>query len=60
MAQYRVFTLDEDGHINAPPTIVDAVDDLAVVQEAKRALNARAIEVWDSAWQIARLDPKDK
>src|SRR3954447_14454168 len=37
--QYRVFTLDQDGHINAPPAIIDADDGATGKASAERAPN---------------------
>jgi hypothetical protein len=56
MPEYRFYTLDPDGHIATPPTVVECQDDQTAVQRAKEALADLAIEVWESARLIARLD----
>jgi hypothetical protein len=56
MPEYRFYTLDPDGHIATPPTVVECQDDQTAVQRAKEALADLAIEVWESARLIARLE----
>jgi hypothetical protein len=57
MPAYRVYTVDKYGHISGPADIIDAADDEAARQEAKRMLDGHAIEIWDGTRRIAKFDP---
>jgi len=56
---YRLYTVKSDGHITGVPEVVDSPDDEAALQQAKKRLNGRAVEVWDSARCIGWIDPAD-
>jgi hypothetical protein len=58
MPHYRLYTLRADGHIAGLPAVIECPDDPAAVQEAKKILDGRAIEVWDRARMVIRLEPK--
>jgi hypothetical protein len=58
--QYRIYTLGKVGHIAGPPTVIDAADDQAAHQEAKRVLDGHGIEVWYGARRIAKFDPSHR
>ena len=58
MPGYRLYTFEKDGHIATPPREFDCSDDLAAVQEAKKVLDGHAIEVWEKARLVIRLQPK--
>jgi hypothetical protein len=60
MPAYRIYTLDDDGHIVGPPAVIDCPDDQAAIQEAKRTLDGKVIELWDGPRQIAKLAPMHK
>jgi hypothetical protein len=60
MPAYRIYTLGKDGHFAGPPAIIDAADDEAARQEAKRVRDGHAIEVWYGARRIAKFDPSHK
>jgi hypothetical protein len=59
MPTYRFYTLQPDGHIAAPPRIVELSDDAAAIKYAEHCLDGSAIEVWQHARQVTRLDPRD-
>ena len=59
MTQYRLYTLSSERRkITGPPEIVDCTDDAAAVERATQLLDGHAIEVWESARLIVRLEPK--
>jgi hypothetical protein len=60
MVAYRIFTLDNDGRIKGPPTIVRCGSDIAAVAEAQLLLDGKAIEVWQEARLVVHLDPMRK
>jgi hypothetical protein len=58
MPHYRLYTIGADGHIEGPPAEIDCPDDPAAVQEANKVLDGQAIEVWQKARLVIRLEPK--
>jgi hypothetical protein len=53
VALYRMYVLTDDDRIRAPPTIIDAVDETAAVEEASQLLDGKAIEVWNQyVWNL--------
>ena len=57
MALYRMYVLTDHDRIRVPPTIIDALDETAAVEEATLLLDGKAIEVWDQDRLVARLEP---
>ena len=57
MALYRMYVLTDDDRIRVPPTIIDALDETAAVEEASQLLDGKVIEVWDQDRLIARVEP---
>jgi hypothetical protein len=57
MHEYRIFLLDQHGHIAGPARILECADDRAAAEQAKQYLDEGAVEVWDRARRIVRLDP---
>ena len=60
MPAYRVYTLSPDGHIQAPPRIIDCPDDEAAMRQARQWLDGHLLEVWNENRKIGTLDPDDK
>ena len=50
---WHLFTRD----ITGPATILECPDDQAAVDQAQQHLNGRAVEVWNGARMVVRLDP---
>lgn len=57
MLAYRIYWL-EGGHIIGPPMIIECQDDHAAIEHAESVLDAKALEVWEHARMVARLEPK--
>jgi len=57
MHEYRIFTFDENGRIAGPATILECIDGQAAVAQAQQQLNGRALEIWNGARMVVRLDP---
>lgn len=60
MPAYRIYVVTKDGHIAQPPTVIECADDEAVLARAKRLLDDSAIEVWEHARLVHRLEPISK
>ena len=59
MAHYRIYVLDSGDHISEPPEEVECADDQAAIERAQSLLNGRAIEVWEGARCVARLESNE-
>jgi hypothetical protein len=57
MPDYRIYVLDKDGRIKKPAEHAVCSDDAAAVEKAKEQLGEEAIEVWDRARFVTRLEP---
>jgi hypothetical protein len=60
MADYRVYQLDESGHIHSPPETFECEGDEAAIQRAERMVDGHAIEIWQLDRLVIRLSSKDK
>ena len=56
MTLYRFYKIGKDGHITSPPEPVECCDDEAAIAEAKSRKDAQAIEIWDLARKVARVE----
>lgn len=60
MTSYRIYVLQEGGHITAPLHIVLCDEDEQAIRHAREHyLNGRPVEVWDEARCVVRLTPTD-
>lgn len=59
MADYRVFFVGADGHVDGYQAFVCDTDDNAIVR-AKQFLEDRPLELWTGARLVKRLYPRDK
>jgi hypothetical protein len=57
MQEYRIYTLDKDGKIGSPPEVIECEDDSAAFEHARQLLNGTAVEVWQTARRVGRLEP---
>ncbi len=58
MSVYKVYVLGGDGRVDAPPHVIECDDDGEAIRQARRYAVGTAIEVWQDATLVARLDPK--
>jgi hypothetical protein len=57
MIDYRVYSVQPDGHIHSPPKIIVCVDDADAEQQSRQLLEENVIEVWQCMRQVAVLTP---
>lgn len=57
MTEYRLYRVDEEGHIQGGPVIITCENDEAAIAQAKQYVDGVAIEVWDLARRVAVLPP---
>ena len=60
MAEYRLYTLNSFDAISRPPEVIECADDSEAIQKATQLLDGHAIEVWQAARVVVRLEPKQK
>ena len=58
MHMYRFYYLGSDGHIAGAPVVVEFPDDRVAIEAAEALLDRRAIDVWELARVVVRLEPK--
>ena len=58
MPHYRVYATTPDGHVTAPPIVIECADDQEAVGKAARFTNGTAIELWEGARLVVRF-PQD-
>jgi hypothetical protein len=57
--EYRLYRVDEEGHIQGAPVIVSCDDDDAAVAQAKQYVDGVAIEIWDRSRRVAVIPPAE-
>jgi len=55
MTHYRVYPLDQSGHIAGPPEDLTCDNDATAIEQAKRLVDGRDVEVWDSGRLVIHL-----
>jgi hypothetical protein len=59
MAHYRIYVTTTDGHVTAPPTVVECADDQEAIGKTAQFTNGKAVELWQGARFIVRF-PSDE
>jgi hypothetical protein len=59
MPHYRIYVTTTDGHVAAPPTVVECADDQEAIGKAAQLTNGKAVELWEGARFIVRF-PSDE
>ena len=54
MTDYRVYILNDKGHIQSDTVIVSA-DDAQAIEAAKKIVGARNVELWDGERLVGRF-----
>ena len=55
MPHYRIFKTNTDGHITGPALVIESLDDQEAIEQATRAANGCAAELWEGARLIVRF-----
>jgi hypothetical protein len=56
MPQYRLFPVDERGHVCDPPLIITARTDADAIAHGIVVVDGRAIEVWDEVRRVGMIE----
>jgi hypothetical protein len=59
MHPYRIYLIDEAGHILAPAVVIECGDDQEASAEAVKHTNGNSAELWDGARLVVRF-PSDE
>ena len=59
VAHYRIYSTTTDGHVTAPPTVIECSDDHEAIDKAAQLANGRSVELWEGARFIVRF-PSDE
>lgn len=57
MAEYRLYVLDDEGHVFGPAEIAKCAMDSEATELAGKRLNKFPVEVWQEARRVVRLQP---
>jgi hypothetical protein len=61
MPSYRIYLLDDDDHISRPPDILECADEQeAIGKAAPQATSGKAVELWEGARLIVRIQRATK
>jgi hypothetical protein len=55
MPLYRIYQLDDGGHISTPPKIVECADDQDAISKTAQVANGKTVELWEAARFIVRF-----
>lgn len=56
--EYRIYILDDDGHIDAPSINVRCLTDDEALSAARKYLHEHVVEVWCGSRRVGRLEPR--
>jgi hypothetical protein len=55
MPYCRIYSVDREGHISRPPSVVTCEDDGEATQQAKHLPKDSDVELWDGARFVGRI-----
>ena len=55
MADYRIYVMSKGNHIAGAPRVVSCATDDEAIENAKRHLDGRDLEVWEGARLVRRI-----
>jgi hypothetical protein len=59
MPLYRIYVTTSDGHVAAPPSVIECADDQEAIGKAAQFTNGKSVELWEGARFIVRF-PSDE
>jgi hypothetical protein len=57
MTDYRIYLLNDAGHVEAPPRIVRCNDDSTALRRARKFVENHPLEIWDLARHVGTIKP---
>jgi hypothetical protein len=58
MQEYRIYKLESENRVAAPPLLVVANDAQEAFAKARQMVDGHALEVWDKYHFLGRVEPK--
>jgi hypothetical protein len=58
MPLYRVYFVDNSGHIDRPPEVIDCENDQAAAEKARQFIDGFDIELWLENRMVLKLPKK--
>jgi hypothetical protein len=58
MPDYRIYRIDDEGHVRGCPAVVTCETDEQAIEHASIYRNGMALEVWDGGRLVRRLEPQ--
>lgn len=55
MPEYRIYSINADGHVASPPEIVECESDGEAADKARLLLDGKHLEIWDGTRRVAVL-----
>jgi hypothetical protein len=55
MPDYRLYPVDETGHIAGPPHVETCTSDEEAIAKAKSLVDGHDLEIWDRARMVAKI-----
>ena len=59
MPHYRLYPLDQGGHVCDPPNIIEADSDADAIAQAMQLVNGHDLEIWDQARRVGFIERRD-
>lgn len=60
MPHYRIYAITAENHIFGAPATIHSDNDGEAIATARSLMNGRALELWDGARYVARLEPNSR
>jgi hypothetical protein len=57
MPDYRIYSLDEGGHIVHPPAVINCANDGEAIDYAEALSGGQLLEVWEKDRRVGRIEP---
>jgi hypothetical protein len=58
MPAYRIYLLNDEGHIDGPPHVKECADDQEAAEKARQFIDGQDIEVWQEQRVVAKYPHK--
>lgn len=59
MAQYRLYSVDPNGHVVGPPKVLACASDEEVIGKVRSMLDGLNVEIWKGTRRVKKLVSKD-
>jgi hypothetical protein len=60
MPLYRIYQLDEAGHVSDPPKIIEARTAAVAIGQAKQMVDGYDLEIWDGSRCVGKIEHRHR